>query len=90
MRSPFKQIREHVLLPIANQIPEADMLLKSRLTPELLQEIVALIPDSWLEDAARFGNYGEYRAAYVAYLLDRLAFSHIFVEEALHARSQPV
>jgi len=87
-RSPFRQIRDHVLLPIANSIPEADALLKSRLTPELLQDIVAMIPESWLDNDALFENYDEHRAAYVAYLLDRLAFSYIFVEEALHARSQ--
>jgi len=89
-RIPFKQIRDHVLLPIASQIPEADALLKSRLTPELLQEIVALIPDGWLDNDVLFSDNDEHRAAYVAYLLDRLAFSHIFVEEALHARSQRV
>ena len=30
----------------------------------------------------------EHRAAYLAYLLKRLASSHIFVEEAVHARAQ--
>ena len=29
-----------------------------------------------------------HRAAYIAYLLDRLESSQIFVEEALHARNQ--
>jgi hypothetical protein len=89
-RSPFRQIRDHVLLPIASQIAEADAYLKSRLTPELLQEIVAMIPDNWLDNNALFSDNDEHRAAYVAYLVDRLAFSQIFVEEALHARSQRV
>ncbi len=89
-RSPFRQIRDHVLLSRATSISEADALLKDRLTPELLREIVAMVPDGWLDNDAGIRNYDEHRATYVAYLLDRLAFSHIFVEEALHARSQLV
>lgn len=87
---PFKQIKEHVLLPLASQLSEADAIFKSCLTSKLLQEIVALIPDIWLVNDALFDDYDEHRAAYSTYLLDRLAFSHIFVEEALHARSQLV
>jgi len=89
-RSQFRQIRDHVLLPIATSIPEADAMLKSRLTSKLLREIVAMVPDGWLDNDAGFGDHDEQRAAYVAYLLDRLAVSHIFVEEALHAREQLV
>ena len=89
-RTPFKPIKEHVLLPVASQIAEADMLLKDRLTLPLLQEIIATIPDSWLDNDPLFADPEEHRAAYVAYLLDRLAFSHIFVEEALNARAQLV
>src|SRR5947209_4231095 len=72
-RTPFKPIKEHVLLPVASQLAEADTLLKDRLAPALLQEIIATIPDSWLDNDPLFADSDEHRAAYVAYLLDRLA-----------------
>jgi hypothetical protein len=87
-RTPFTPIKDHVLLPVASYIAEADTLLRRRLTPALLQDIVNMIPDAWLDNAPLFAGPDEHRAAYLAYLLDRLAASHIFVEEALHARAQ--
>ncbi len=86
-RTPFSSIKQHVLLPVASQLSEADTLLKARLTPTLLEEIVQLIPASWLSDPL-YPTHEEHRAAYVSYLLDRVAASHIFVEEAQHARAQ--
>lgn len=79
-RDPFKLIKDHVLLPVASVLQEVDGLLKSRLTPELLEAIVDQVPENWLERP-------EQRAAYVSYLLARLDASSIFVEEALHARA---
>jgi hypothetical protein len=92
-RSRFSQIKEHVLLPFASKLDEVDAVLAARLSPELLTSIVALIPDSWLEnasplgDASPFDNVEEHRAAYVRYLLNRLEQPREFVEEARHARS---
>ncbi|HET9921089.1 MAG TPA: HipA family kinase [Ktedonobacteraceae bacterium] len=89
-RTPFKPIKDHVLLPYASRLKEADALLKDRLTPALIRDIVAQIPDTWLEDETPFSDPEAYRNAYVDYLLNRLAASHIFVEEALNARAQLV
>ncbi len=89
-RLPFTSIKDHVLLSVASQLTEADALLKSRLTPTLLQNIIAAIPDSWLGDDPLFATKEAHRATYVEYLLDRLTHSHIFVEEALHARASLV
>ncbi len=89
-RSPFPQIKDHVLLPVATQLSEADALLKSRLSLPLLESIIAAIPDEWLGEDPLFATKEERRAAYVAYLLDRLSASHIFVEEAMHARASLV
>lgn len=86
-RTPFTPIKQHVLLPVASYLVEADTLLKERLQLDLLKNIIQLIPDTWLSDPL-YTDQSEHRAAYVAYLLDRLAASHIFVEEALHARTQ--
>ncbi len=85
--SPFAQIKDHVLLRVATQLPEADALLKSRLNDSLLENIIAAIPDEWLGEDPLFATKEEHRAAYLAYLVERLAFSQIFVEEALHARA---
>jgi len=89
-RSPFAQIKDHVLLPVATQLTEVDALLKSRLNASLLASIIATIPDAWLNDDLLFATKEERRAAYLAYLLDRLAASQVFVEEALHARASLV
>ncbi|MBV9232265.1 MAG: aminotransferase class I and II [Chloroflexi bacterium] len=86
-RASFGLIKEHVLLPFASMLAEVDSILKGYLTVGLLQDIVDAIPDAWLGDAL-FADHAAQRAAYGAYLLDRLAFSHIFVEEAVHARIQ--
>jgi hypothetical protein len=86
-RAPFTPIKEHVLLPFASMLADVDSTLKSYLTAALLQDIVDAIPDFWLSDPL-FADQAAHRAAYAAYLLDRLASSHIFVEEALHARAQ--
>jgi hypothetical protein len=87
-RSPFTPIKDHVLLPVAGSLNEADALLKPRLTPTLLEDIVRMVPDSWLANDQFFADCDAYRAAFVAFLFNRLASSHIFVEEALHARTQ--
>lgn len=89
-RTPFTSIKDHVLLPFASMLEETDARYKQVLTLTTLQNIVAAIPDSWLEDDTHFTDPAVRREAYVAYLLDRLAHSHIFVEEALHARDQLV
>ncbi len=86
-RSPFAQIKDHVLLRVASQLVEADALLKPRLNAPLLERIIASIPDVWLGDDPLFATQEERRAAYLAYLLDRLEASQIFVEEAIHARA---
>lgn len=88
-RTPFTPIKDHVLLRAASQLQEADTLIKTRLNETLVRQIIDLIPADWLNDPL-YSSKDEHREAYVAYLLDRLASSHIFVEEALHARAQLV
>jgi hypothetical protein len=48
-QSPFALIKDHVLLPQASMLQEADALFKTILTPETLQAIVNLIPLEWLD-----------------------------------------
>ncbi len=89
-RSPFVGIKDHVLLPFTNvaSLQNAQTELSQRLNPAMLGEIVNLIPDGWLDDNAGFASPDEHRAAYVAYLVNRLEASPIFVEEAINARTR--
>ncbi len=82
----FPAIRDHVLLPAASQIAEADQRLSSMLTEELIREIVNLVPESWLEDS-KFDSPQQHRDAFVRFLRDRLRGDRAFVQEAIDARS---
>jgi hypothetical protein len=86
-RSRFPQIKEHVLLPFANDLPAADAALSARLTPEIIDSVVGLIPPAWLDGEAGFADHAEHRAAYAAYLRRRLEAPREFVEEAIRARA---
>jgi hypothetical protein len=88
--SRFLQIKDHVLLPLADALPEADAVLTERLTAEQIAAIVDLIPESWLGDVPAFGSPAEHREAYVRYLLSRLEGPRAFVEEAIDARAKLV
>lgn len=83
----FPQVKDHVLLPEASDLATADALGHARLTPERLQAIVDLVPDEWLTEAAPDSPPQDQRAAYATFLSHRLANSHLFVEEARHARA---
>ena len=47
-RRPFERTAEHVLLPFAGSIAAANERLAARLTRDLLEALVAAIPDDWL------------------------------------------
>jgi hypothetical protein len=87
---PFTNIKDHVLLPFASELHEADARLSKLITSEVLRAIVALIPESWLQSDAVFATARENREAYTKYLQQRLTQPHAFVEEAIRARSQLV
>jgi hypothetical protein len=70
-RRPFDRIAEHVLLPFADSIEEADARLAARLDAGTLDAIVDTIPETWLNDA-RFDGPGAERDAYRRYLRARL------------------
>ncbi|MGH9944970.1 MAG: HipA family kinase [Pyrinomonadaceae bacterium] len=86
-RRPFAQIKDHVLLPLAGALRESDAALSARLTPELIESIVRLIPGDWLGREPLFAGPEEHRAAYAKYLLRRLEAPRLFMEEAENART---
>ncbi len=85
-RRPFERIRDHVLLPFASSIEEADARHASRIDHGLLAGLVAALPDAWLPPDPSAGGARDQRAAYVRYLLRRLEAPRSFVGEAERAR----
>ena len=78
-RGRFAPIAEHVLLPYAGSIAEADERLRPRVTRDLLDDVAAAVPADWLD-----GVDGQ---VYADYLSTRLE-SRGFVEEAERARGR--
>jgi hypothetical protein len=74
-RGRFPAIREHVLLPHASSIAEADARLAGRLDRAALEAIEALVPADWRGDAP-----------YAEHLVRRLEAPRAWVDEAEEAR----
>lgn len=85
-KSPFSFIKDHVLLPKASLLVEADEYCRGILTSAKLKQITDLIPEEWLEWEGDFGTPGEIRQEYLNFLLLRLENSEIFLKEARDAR----
>ena len=85
--NPFALIKDHVLLPFATELDAADAWMTQRITPARIAEVVALIPDTWLDDESSFTSKSAHRDAYAQFLTERLAVPRAFFEEANRARS---
>jgi len=57
------------------------------ITPERIENIVAVVPDTWLMADTHFASAQANRGAYVDYLVRRLERPHAFVQEAIRARA---
>jgi hypothetical protein len=93
-RDAFSMIKDHVLLPATSPLSlrEIDSKMTERITSQIIAGIVEIIPDAWLADESQasgspFAGPAEYRNAYIEYLTSRLAAPHVFLEEAIRARS---
>lgn len=82
---PFVLIKDHVLLPQASQLGEADAEFHRLLTNEHIHSIVQLIPDEWLITDNSFETIAQHREVYIRFLENRFANSQIFLKEAQHA-----
>jgi hypothetical protein len=83
----FARIAEHVLLPFAERLSSVDDVLAQRLTPAIVEDVVARVPDEWLAHGDAFASSEARREAYVDFLLGRLAAPRAFVMEAERART---
>jgi hypothetical protein len=85
--SPFAAIKDHILLKFASALDAADAALTTRITPQLIGEIVELVPEEWLAGDTVFSTPALARKAYVQHLSRRLLAPRVFLEEAKRARS---
>jgi hypothetical protein len=86
----FASARDHVLLPFAGAIPEADGALALRLPEKVLREIVDLVPEEWLRDEPGFADTAAVRGAYVEFLSSRLGEPRVWVRALEEASGQAV
>ena len=85
-KTPFKYVKDHVLLSQASQLNEADISAKEILNDDFFRELVNLIPEDWLQWNDADENAEEIREIYFQFLKTRLANSEIFLKEAQNAR----
>jgi hypothetical protein len=88
IHSPFPQIADHVLLPFAGDLKDADARLRPLLTHGVLRAAVDSIPDEWLGDEDEFPDSAAQREAYVTYLGQRLNGERVWLRTAIEARER--
>jgi hypothetical protein len=86
---PFRAIKDHVLLPLADDLAGADARLAGRLSHDAIERIVSQVPREWLDERGET-DPEERRAMYVAYLTRRLEDRAAFVQAASDARAHIV
>jgi hypothetical protein len=84
--SPFSLIKDHVLLPFADKLEIVDAEFKQLLTPNVIREVVDMIPDEWATNAEEGLSANDIREVYYQFLSRRVENSANFLNEALHAR----
>lgn len=85
-KCPFSQVKDHVLLPMADALEEVNTEFRLRLEEDRIRDIVSWVPEEWLMADCPFESVVDHREGYVQFLLSRLAHSDIFVKEAQDAR----
>lgn len=85
-QDPFDQIAEHVLLPWASSITAAHERHAGRITRELVDAVLASVPDELFAQDPLGRPADEVRAAYATFLAERLAASQGWVARAEAAR----
>ena len=85
--SPFPYIKDHVFIHKASKLDEADKYMAEKITPELIREIVSLVPDEWLTWEGADQTPDEIRADYITILTERLRNRERFVSQAKSAHN---
>ncbi|MFF0459135.1 HipA family kinase [Streptomyces mexicanus] len=80
--------RHHALGRYAPDVRAADAELAPKVTRELLAEVLAEVPDAWLEGEPGFSGAGAVRDAYVDYLAARVAASAAWLPTCFPGREE--
>jgi len=88
--SVFREVKQHILLPWASALDEADAVARKRLNPDVFERILEDVPEAWLLPEAKDLSAAEKRAVYLEFFAQRLEGSSKFVEEAIRARAELV
>src|SRR5581483_4618199 len=83
IQSPFPQIADHVLLPMAGYLNESDARLRPHLDEPRLAAAVEAVADEWLTPDDEFTDLGAQRQAYLTYLVERLGGPRAWLQEAI-------
>lgn len=83
---PFYLIKDHVLLSKATNLAEVNDDFKRKLDVSVINNIVNLIPDKWLNLDETMESANQHRNIYKEFLLRRIRSSEIFTNEAENAR----
>ena len=81
-RAALEAIKDKVIIRLATRLEGENERLAHLLTAEVIDAILALVPDTWMSEA----EPATVRAAYRRYFLERLAPPRTFLEEALRVR----
>lgn len=84
-KTPFKYVKDHVLLPQASNLDEADQFAHQVLNDKVFRDIVDVIPQDWLHWDDAEESPDEIREIYFNFLKTRLENSVIFLNEAKNA-----
>lgn len=84
-KTPFKYIKDHVLLPQASRLDESDQFAHQVLNDQIFRDIVNAIPQDWLHWDDAEESPDEIREVYFNFLKTRLENSLIFLNEAKNA-----
>lgn len=88
-KRPFQKIKDHVLLPAASALQQVNDECRTALKDSVVSDVLAQIPDEWLDDDA-FDGPAAQREAYYTFLVHRIADANFFVDEAIYARTQRI
>ncbi len=86
LQRTFPSIKDHVLLPQANQLEEASEHIQQKLSEQKITDIVEAIPEDWMREEGEELSSADRREAYITYLQSRLSKLDLLAKEASNAR----
>ena len=87
VENKFPLIKEHVLLSQATMLDEADRECRVRLTETVINNILATLPDEWLQSYDTSLSADQIREVYSRFINFRVIHSSIFLNEIRHAQA---